>query len=159
VPKSKQHRRSGTGEVIPPLSVSERILDLLKVQQKTFPPKELDQDEIERWVRDLEPFQIAAIEWSFDNWRRNGRFFPVPADILDQCISWNPPELERKGCNAECRRRHHQGYGETDVIKLWKLAEAKRMELGRALTDADYDELMTVLDKWRGKPPAWRATA
>jgi len=66
MPQSKQRRLSGNGELIPPLSVSERILELLKIQQKTFPPKELDQGEIERWVRDLEPFQIAAIEWSFE---------------------------------------------------------------------------------------------
>jgi hypothetical protein len=50
MPQSKQRRLSGNGELIPPLSVSERILELLKIQQKTFPPKELDQGEIERWV-------------------------------------------------------------------------------------------------------------
>jgi hypothetical protein len=156
MPQSKPRRRKGNGEVVMPLSVSERIFELLKLQANTFPPKELSQDEVERWIRDLEPFSLEAIEYAFDKWRTNGRFFPVPADILDLCSSWNPPEMERKGCNAECRSRHGKGYGGVDMEYLYERYNQKRSELNRVLTDGEINLLLEDLDKKRGHAPDWR---
>lgn len=160
MPSSKQRRRKGHGEVTPPLSVQERILELLQIQRQTFPSKELDQGEVERWVVDLDRYQIAAIEFAFDQWRRNGRFFPIPADIFELCEAWNPPELERKGCDAACRRRHHQGYNEVDLKHLNSLVVGKITAEDRTpdqrLTDSEIDELLDQVDARRGSHPMWR---
>lgn len=154
-------RRKGHGEVVPPLSTSDRIDSLLKEHLAIFPSKsELTEGEIEHWHRDLGQYQTAAIEWAFDTWRRNGHFFPVYADITSLCEAWNPPELERKGCDAACRRRHHQGYGEVDVKYLNSLVVGKIMAEGRTreqrLTDSEIDALLDQVDTRRGSHPMWR---
>jgi hypothetical protein len=158
MPQSKPRRRSGRGEVLPPLSKLEKITDLLKTQLETFPQKELSPEEIERWVKDLEPFEIVAIEAAFDAHRRNGLFFPVPGQILDLCIAWQPEPKYKPGCSRECLARHGKGYNENDIAKLWKLYAAKLEQLpNRSLTDGEVNQLLDELDRWRGHSPEWRA--
>jgi hypothetical protein len=117
----------------------------------------LEQGEIERWVQDLSQFPIAAIEWAFENWRRSGRFFPVPGDILDQCIAW-APSTGTTLCDAECKKRHGKGYGSNDIVWLLAKYNQKRAQLpNRPLTDGEVEALMDDLDKHRGHAPLWRA--
>ncbi len=157
MPSSKARVRKDTGEVLQPLNKADRIRDLLKLQLLTFPQKELFPEEIGNWERDLDPFPLPAIEWAFDNWRRNGRFFPVYGDIIDQCIAWLPEEKKYSGCSRECKEKHGKGYHWNDVLKLWKLHDAKRAELGRALNDGEIDALLSELDSKReGGAPEWR---
>jgi hypothetical protein len=157
MPSSKVRRRSGHGEVVPPLSKQLRIGELLAIQQETFPQKELTQAEVDRWVEDLGGYAIEAIEFSFDTHRRLAMFFPVPADILELCETWAPAQESTHLCSEECRARHGRGYSWTDVMKLWKLFNAKFEELGRKLTKDEWELLYVEVDKQRGQVPAWRA--
>jgi hypothetical protein len=144
---------------MPPLTVFERVNELLKEHLAIFPSKtELTEAEIEHWHRDLESYPLAAIEWAFDNWRRNGRFFPVFADIIDLCSAWAPhQQMREKGCSQECQSRHGKGYGDVDMLVFAKLFLAKRGELNRPLTNAELDGVLDEVDKKRGGAPEWRA--
>jgi len=157
MPKSRPRRVSGHGEIVPPLSKLDRIGELLKVQVETFPPKELSPEEIARWEGDLRDYQLQAIEWAFDNWRKNGNFFPVPSDIISQCDAWLPAQQVARGCSAECKARHGKGYGENDVLALLNRFMKKRAEVARELNENEIDALYAEVDKVRGQAPEWRA--
>ena len=154
--RSKRPRQSGHGEIVPPLSKLDRIGELLRIQVETFPPKELNPEEIARWEQDLGGYPLQAIEFAFDNWRRNGNFFPVPSDILSLCDVWMPQELVVRGCGKECKARHYKGYGETDVLKIWNLFNAKRLQVKRELSEAEWGAIFSEVDKVRGGAPEWR---
>lgn len=154
MPKSRPRKSSGRTGTTPLLLKPDRIDELLKIQQETFPQKELSAEEINRWHQDLEPYQMDAIEWAFDNWRRNGHFFPVPGDIIDQCDAWTPA-IEQGLCSPECRSRHGKGLNENDVLWLWKTYSQKFNEIGRDLTQQEKDELLTGLYEFRGGPPGY----
>lgn len=142
----------------------DRIRQLLKTQLLTFPQKELFEEEIGNWERDLDPFPIAAIEWAFDNWRRNGRFFPVYGDILNQCIGWEPPDraTAQSGCSKECSSRHGHGYHWNDIKRLNALVVEKIQSEGRTadnpLTEHEIDALLAKVDQVRkgGAPESRR---
>ena len=156
MPKSTTRKRKGRGEAMPPLSVSDQIDLLLKEHLAIFPSKpELTDAEIEHWHRDLTPYPLQAIDWAFDNWRKNGHFFPVPSDILDQCQAW-APATGKTLCDPECKRRHGKGYGENDMLWLWNRHAKEREKLGRALTKNEWDGLYAELDVSRGGPPEYR---
>lgn len=158
MPSSRQRRRSGRGEVMPPLSVLDRIDALLKEHLSIFPTKtELTEPEIEHWHRDLNPYTVEAIEYAFDSWRRNGRFFPVYADIIELCQAWEPPVKIKPECSEECMSRHWRGYGWPDVMRLWTLYNAKIVELKRRLNATEVEKLYEQIDQERGQVPAWRA--
>lgn len=157
MPQSKPRRRKGHGELVPPLSVLDRIDSLLKEHLSIFPSKpELTEAEIEHWHQDLGSFPMEAIEYAFDSWRRNARFFPVYADIVELCGAWRSSQKSSSSCDDECKARHHRGYGWNDILKLWKMAAAKRAEVNRKLTESEWETLWTELDKWRGRPPDWK---
>jgi len=154
--KSTQRKRSAQGVLIPPSSLLDVIDRCLKDLQRTWPNKELTTEEIEHWHADLGVFSRGAIEYAFECWRRNGRFFPVFGDILDLCVTFQPPEVTKRGCSIECRERHGKGYNENDIAKLFKLYETRISQLSRPMTDAEINKLLDDLDKWRGKRPQWR---
>lgn len=45
--------------------------------------RELTGADFELWDRILSPYSVQAIEYAFDAWGRNGKRFPLPADILE----------------------------------------------------------------------------
>jgi hypothetical protein len=156
MPRSQQGKRKPSSSIVPPLNVQERIDELLKIQLTTFPEKGvLDVGEIERWHRDLEPFPIQGIEWAFENWRKSGRFFPRPGDILDQCIAWEPAEGSQR--TRIPAKEFGRGYGELDMIWLAKRVMHKlTTEKRKRLSDEELEALFDDLDKWRGSSPDWR---
>lgn len=156
--QSKTRRRSGHGEIVPPLSKLQRIGDLLQIQLETFPQKELTTGEVERWGEDLKDYSIEAIEYAFDTHRRLAMFFPVPGHIIELCRAYLPEsETTTRSCEPECQDRHGRGYGWNDIMKLWKLHDAKREDVGRKLTAEEWDGLLDILDGKRGQSPAWRS--
>jgi hypothetical protein len=158
MPQSRQRRRKGHGEIVPPLSKLQRIQELLKIQSETFPQKELSPDEIGRWETDLAGYAMEAIEYAFDTHRRLAMFFPVPGQIIELCRTYLPEsETTTRSCEPECQERHGRGYGWNDVMKLWKLYNGKFAELKRKLTPAEWEQLYVEVDKVRGQVPAWRA--
>jgi hypothetical protein len=139
------------------LSKLDRIGELLKVQSETFPQKELSSAEIARWEQDLQSYPIQAIEYAFEEHRTLAMFFPVPAQILDICKTWEPPQAYKPGCNPECKERHGKGYNENDVLSFWNLFNAKRASVGnRPLNEVEIGCLLDALDKKRGHSPEWR---
>lgn len=159
MPRLKPHRSKDSGEVMTPLLLLDVIDNCLKDMRRTFPQKELTPEEIEHWHHDLSVYPQPAIEWAFDNWRRNGRFFPVYGDIIDQCIAWEPPEKKFHICNAECRSRHGKGYSETDILWLFNRYMSVKDSLTRPMTDNEIDNLLAELDAKRGESPEWRKRA
>jgi hypothetical protein len=159
MPRSTTQRRKGHGEVIPPLSVFDRIDSLLKEQLAIFPTKgELTDAEIEHWHRDLSRYSMEAIEFAFETHRQLAMFFPVYAQIIDLCKTWVAPQAYKPGCSSECKDRHGRGYGEADVLWLLKRYMALRQSLpNRSLTDGEINKLYDELDQKRGQCPAWRA--
>jgi hypothetical protein len=154
--KSTMRRRSGHGEVLPPLTLRDRIADLLTVQVQTFPQKDLTREEVDRWVMDLSGYRQEAIEFAFDNWRRNGNFFPVPSDILSLCDAWMPKEQGARGCSKECKSRHGKGYGENDVLFMMREYMKQRAVVNRALDEQEWGAILVKLDKVRGGAPEFR---
>lgn len=157
MPQSRPRRRKGNGEVVPPLSVSDRIDSLLKEHLTIFPSKgDVTVEEIEHWHRDLQPFPVQAIEWAFDCHRRNARFFPLYGEILDLCIAY-APTTGQSVCDTECRRKHGKGYGSNDILWLLEKYNQKRAAVNRALNEDEMEEIYKALDKHRGYAPQWRA--
>jgi hypothetical protein len=157
MPRSTTQRRKGRGEVIPPLTALQRVSALLKEHLAIFTTKtDLTDEEVEHWHHDLSPYRLEAIEYAFDNWRRNGRFFPVYADIIELCEAWEPAVRKQEKCSEDCRSRHGRGYGWPDIMALWKLYNAKFAALGRKLTHAEWESLYDEIDRLRGQSPAWR---
>jgi hypothetical protein len=154
--KSTTRRRSGHGEILPPLTLRDRIADLLTVQVQTFPQKDLTTAEVDRWVMDLSGYRQEAIEFAFDNWRRNGNFFPVPSDILSLCDAWMPKEQVARGCSKECKSRHGKGYGENDVLFMMREYMKQRAVVNRALDEHEWEAILVKLDKVRGGAPEFR---
>lgn len=154
MPRSRPRKSSGKEGTQTLLSKPEKIDNWLKIMVETFPSKELSPDEIVRWHQDLGNFPIHVIDWAFDNWRRNGHFFPVPGDILEQCEAWSPA-IEQGRCTVDCRERHGKGLGESDVIWLWRSFSRKVASLSepRSLTDAEKQELLEGLYQFRGARP------
>ncbi len=159
MPQSRPPRRKGHGEIIPPLNKQELIEDCLKIQLETFPSKgTLEPEEINRWITDLGRYSEEAIKFAFEEHRTLAMFFPVPAQIIDVCKTWQAPAAYKPGCNSECRDRHGRGYGESDVLWLLKRYMAVRESLpNRPLTDGEINKLYDELDQKRGQAPAWRA--
>lgn len=160
--RSKQQKIKASAEVLPPLNVLDRIDSLLQEHLVTFPSKgELTAGEIEHWHQDLSPFPIKAIDWAFDCWRRNGRFFPVYGDILDLCIAWSPPGNKYSAiCDEACKKRHGRGYGLVDIKIMGKLVDMKIADkdrpAGQRLSDQEIEEILEQVDKKRGSSPEWR---
>src|SRR6266850_7607674 len=57
----------------------------LKALQETADifQKDLTATDLKVWGGILYEFSDAAVSWAMDNWNRNGRFFPKPAEILE----------------------------------------------------------------------------
>jgi hypothetical protein len=157
MPPYRQRKDKKLGELLRPSHESDRILDLLRIQASQF-HHELEEDELKRWLRDLSKFQLKAIDFAFEQWRMNGRFFPMPADIMQLCSAWAPEEKKYiEGCNAECRARHGKGYGTADVQWLLRRYYAMKDQLpNRRMTAGEINNLLDELDKKRGAAPEWR---
>jgi hypothetical protein len=113
-------------------------------------------EEFSIWKKFLESEPPQAVDWAFQDWQRNGRFFPRPHDILELIAAFkvkiDPPKRERY-------EHHGEGYGEQDIKLLWRLQKEKRTAVNRPLTDAEIDGLLNELDRRRGASPAWRKSA
>lgn len=152
--------------------------------------KDLTPTEYKLWTGILKDFTDPAIEWGFEMWQRNGKFFPKPAEILEHVHAFgsssenqvklcgkckdgwvivNPEakpsdykvvrcecvasaiqdaKVATHRCDAECKRRHGQGYNENDLSRLFKkiIANAGKFE----------PRMLDELDQARGLVPEWR---
>jgi len=122
MPKQSRSRTKPAQETQPQLLKAQEISSWLNKLLDVFPQKgTITSTEVADWQKDLLPFSEAAIDFAFEAHRRNGLFFPVPGQIIDLCISYDPPDQSKNtlGCSPECKRLHGTGYGPEDIEWLW----------------------------------------
>lgn len=116
--------------------------------------RKLEKAEVTIWGDFLHNLDPQAVQYAFDNWNRNGRYFPKPKDILE-LVDVYKIETTPTGphCEPECQARHGKGYDEHDMLWLWKKVSA----LVKAQKPVVYEALLAELDSKReGGPPEWR---
>jgi len=159
MPKSTRRKSNSNAGMQPTSQKLERIDSHLQKMLDYFPAKgELSPGEIQDWHRDLGDFSLEAIDFAFESHRRNAIFFPLPAQIIDLCISYDPPDpvVNTSRCDAICKARHGKGYHWNDMYWLFE-----KMKQAYAKGDVpDVDALMKELDSKRvGGAPEWRRVA
>ena len=61
--------------------------------------RDVTASEYKLWTGILRDYQDNCIEWAFDTWNRNGKFFPKPAEILELIHSFgSSTENQTKLC-------------------------------------------------------------
>ena len=119
--------------------------------------RSLTVEEAQVWKDFLVTYSPEAIEYAFENWQRNGKFFPKPADILELIRAYRITKRVKPRTTYE---HHGEGYNESDILYLFKRMVALKASLpNRQLTDGEINSLLDDLDKKRGETPAWRKTA
>jgi hypothetical protein len=84
---TRRQRNSETSETPNASTASSERSNLLKTTQQMF-AKDLTDEELIFWGKFLSGFSLAEIRYAFENWNRNGRFFPKPKDIGDLAESY-----------------------------------------------------------------------
>lgn len=126
MPRSSQRRPKHAQEMQPTSQKLDAIDSWLQKLLDAFPAKgQLTTEEITDWHKDLTPFSVDAIDYAFETHRRNAIFFPIYGQILDLCISFNPPNLPvgNPRCGTECKSRHGKGYHFNDFF--WMLTKLR----------------------------------
>lgn len=77
-----EHTKADHSETRNSLTESSERRRLLKTTQGLF-AKDLSEEEVKFWLDFLKPFSLAELRYAFENWHRNGRFFPKPKDVSD----------------------------------------------------------------------------
>jgi hypothetical protein len=110
--------------------------------------KELTEELVLLWDSILASCSVEECEYAMDQWMRNGKFFPKPANVLELVETYrdgnryrNPPRYENQG----------KGYGEADVLILAKLHGKRRAHLQGPLSDKDLADLVDELDVVTGR--------
>lgn len=104
---------------------------------------------MELWTEILACYSVTECEYAFENWNRNGHFFPKPADIIGLINAYKDAN---RGRGYEKDPHTGQGYSTADVQILWKLHAAMREQVGgRKLTKAECNALLDELDQVTGR--------
>ena len=164
---SKRSKTKSVQEIVPSSQKLDVITNWLQKMLDRFPAKgRITESEIQDWHKDLSAFSIAAIDFAFEKHRTNAIFFPLNAQIIDLCISYEPADsptvISNVRCDAECKKRHGTGYHWHDMY--WLLAKLRAAcvvgpETCRKtpLQPGELDALMDELDKKRpGGAPVFR---
>ncbi len=110
--------------------------------------KELTEELILLWDSILANCLAEECEYAMEQWMRNGKFFPRPANILELV------EVYRDGNRYRPVPRYPnqgKGYGEADVLILSKLHQKRREHLQGPLSDSDLAALVDELDVVTGR--------
>jgi len=54
--------------------------------------EEMTAAKAEFWKEILSEYPPAGVEWAFQNWNRNGSYFPKPRDIIQLINAWRESE-------------------------------------------------------------------
>jgi len=107
--------------------------------------RSLTVEEAQVWKDFLSSYPSSAIEYAFENWQRNGHYFPKPAQILELIRAYH---VEHRSDYVERYEHHGEGYNEADVIALMKLYREKYpVKLTRYLTYEQRQDLIDELDR------------
>lgn len=143
-----QSRMTLHGETQP---TSQRSLEACLTRTALLFSKTLTVDEGQVWKEFLATYSSAAIEYAFENWQRNGRFFPKPADILELIRAFYVAQRD----TYQAADYGGGGYGSADCLALWKLFHEKYPKpVGRPLTREERKALIDELDRRKQAIPA-----
>jgi len=138
-----QRNLSETSETLPPSTTLLKQAQLLKTSQAIF-SKDLAPEEIQFWKNFLQPFGLPEIEYAFENWNRNGRYFPKPAEIKELIESYR--ESKRPAYRLQAPPMPG-GFGKVEILALWGLVNKRVEEFKKSgqpyipLTDDEITEL------------------
>lgn len=76
--------------ILPP---SQHTWQILLNEQASLRGKKLSEDDFKAWEKFLAPLPAMALQEAFDNWSRNGAYFPQPKNILDLVAAY---KVERR---------------------------------------------------------------
>lgn len=116
--------------------------ECLKTAQAIF-SKDLIEAEIRFWWEFLDCFTDQEVSYAFENWNRNGKFFPKPGDIREQVEAYR--DSVRPAYRASAKPG--SGFGKIEVLALWKLVNdrmhifKKSNESYIPLSDYEIDKL------------------
>lgn len=140
---TKPKKLLGTGETVNCLS--DTAESALRKAAILF-SKDLSPELLEVWTAFLSKFSNLEIEFAFDKWMVNGHYFPKPVNIQQLVDAYR--ESQRHGIPKYAN--HGEGYGENDAKVLWNIVAAKRHS-AKALTKADFDDMLDELDQVTGR--------
>lgn len=83
--KMKRETEDPIGEVETPSQRS--LAECLDRTRRLF-SRELSVEEVGIWKKLLESFPSKGIEQAFENYQREGKFFPKPKDIIERIEDW-----------------------------------------------------------------------
>lgn len=109
--------------------------------------KTLTPELVEIWAHVLKDYSPQAIEYAFENWMRNGEYFPKPVNIEELCKAYMG-EVRYRPIHFE---HHGKGYGENDIKILWQIWVAKATELKRPLTLEEKEACWNEMNKKTGR--------
>ena len=107
----------------------------------------MSEELVELWAGLLAPYSVTECEYAFDNWNRNGHFFPKPAQIIEQIAAYR----EQNRYQVKRDPQAGKGYGEKDVLILWKLVRERMAENPYPLTEREQAMLLDRLDEITGR--------
>src|SRR2546430_5429570 len=125
---------------------SEKKSELLARTAMLF-SKEMSEELVELWAGLLAAYSVTECEYAFDNWNRNGHFFPKPAQIIEQIAAYR----EQNRYQVKRDPQAGKGYGEKDVLILWKLVRERMAENPYPLTEREQAMLLDKLDEITGR--------
>jgi hypothetical protein len=107
--------------------------------------RSLTVEEAQVWKDFLSSYPSLAIEYAFENWQRNGHYFPKPAQILELIRAYS---IEHRSDYVHRYEHHGEGYSAADVILLWKIFHEKYPDpLTKSLTYEQRQDLIDELDR------------
>jgi hypothetical protein len=157
MPRSSRSKTKSAHTMMPSSQKQDAIDKWLQKMLNAFPAKgQITPEEINDWHKDLGNFSLEAIDFAFEKHRTIAIFFPIYGQIIDLCLSYDPPDVLVKTnarCDATCQARHGKGYNENDM--KWLFRRMQQIYAGGDTPDSE--ALLTELDsKRKGGAPEWR---
>lgn len=131
-------------QMFSPTSLVEKYLTV----QTRIHGKDMTVEEAEVWKKKLSHYSDSAIEYAFEAWERNGKFFPKPAEIIELIDAHNQSHL----APLPRYENHGGGLNEKDVLAMYKLfLERWPKPIGRKLTQDEKDQFLSDFHQRRNK--------
>lgn len=92
--------KSSSARTKKPLSVAAEnsLMETAKLFQR-----DLTSTEYKLWTGILRDYTDLAVVWAFDNWNRNGKFFPKPAEIIELVHSFGSSQENQTKLCGHCK--------------------------------------------------------
>jgi hypothetical protein len=122
MPRSSRSKTKPAHTMMPSSQRLDAIDNWLQKMLNAFPAKgTITPEEINDWHKDLANFSLEAIDFAFEKHRTNAIFFPLYGQIIDLCISYEPPEPPSTFTRIPSEE-YGKGYGQADILWLWNRA-------------------------------------